>query len=743
MKTKALLLLLLLSLFNRSFAAPTPITIVLQGKDEACSGANGVIVIQTLYGGSAPYSFLWSNGAITSSVNTNLIAGTYTILVTDVNGDTASTSYTINDNPFLTGGALTFLVPGAMSGGAHPCGSACNGIAFLDINDLNGSSPYNLYAYCQTNPLIIGGYNFTYNALTVENICSNDIYSVQVTDVNGCTGNVLQTINYSPISFAFNATINAACNNVINGSVTFDFYDSQYFPYAISFTGPSPSVYSNFQGTVSVGNLLPGTYQFTVTNTVTTNQCDSIFSIVIPNAGTNCGSVSGQVYLDTIRNCNYDFNEPMLSGRLIEFTPGNYFATSDNSGNYTAQLPYGTYTASTVSVSNYYSVCNSSGIVVSTLNNTITNVNLADSTNVGLDVSVGLFNSTIRPGFNFSLYVSEKNLGYILCGNSTVSVVFPSNLTFVSSTLPYTLVGNNEIILDFGAINSFQTNTAEIVFTTPPDPNLIGTFFGFNATLTTGCNENYIVNNYSNINPMIRGSYDPNEKYSETNFGGSNIVLVDINSIIRYTVRFQNTGTDTAFNIVVIDTLDANLNVASIELIGASHPYHWELTGQNILKVYFDNILLPDSNTNEAASHGVFSYKILTKDVSQIPAFPSYVYNKADIYFDFNPPITTNTTTNVLEISVGLNEQNKESSFHIYPNPVSKTVTINVDESLSIFSIRILDMQGRVVRKSNQTGKNVSLDIATIQSGIYLIEVDVKDAKGIVNHLTPQRILKN
>ena len=743
MKIKALLLLLVLSLFNKSFAAPTPITIVLQGKDEACGAANGSIEIQSLYGGNPPYTYLWTPGFITIGNITNLSAGTYTILVTDVNGVTASASYTINNYSFLNAGALSYIFPGMPTGAAHPCKNLCNGIGFLDLNTINGTAPYSLSAYCVTNPGIVTGFNSQYNSLTVENICSYDNYTVLLTDANGCSGNPTPTFNYPITSFAFNSTIYPACNGVNNGSVNFDFYDSQSFPYTITFTGPSPTVFNNFQGIVSVGNLLPGTYQFTVTNSVTASLCDTTFSLVIPNAGTNCGTVSGQVYLDTIRNCNFDINEPNLSGRLIEFNPGNYFATSDNSGNYTAQLPYGTYSASTVPVSNYYSVCNSSGIVVSALNNTITNVNLADSSSVGFDISVGLFNSIIRPGFDFKLYVTEKNLSYISCGNSTVSVVFPSILTFVSTNLPYTLVGNQEIILDFGAINAFQTNTAEIVFTTPPDPNLIGTFFGFTATLTTGCNENYTVNNYSSINPMIRGSYDPNEKYSETNFGGTNLVLVDINSQIRYTVRFQNTGNDTAFNVVIIDTLDANLNVASIELIGASHPYHWELTGHNILKVYFDNILLVDSTTNEPASHGAFSYKILTKDVSQIPAFPSYVYNKADIYFDFNPPITTNTTTNVLEISVGLNEQNRESSFHIYPNPASKTVTIKVNESLSIFSIRILDMQGRVVRNSNQTGKNVSLDIATIQSGIYLIEVDVKDAFGIVNHLTPQRVVKN
>lgn len=741
MKSIRILICLLLALSN--IASATPITIVLQGMDEACGGANGTVKIQILYGGNPPYTFLWSSGAITTGNLTNISAGTYSLLVTDANGDTASASYTINNNPFLNAGALTYLFPGIPNGGAHPCKTFCNGIGFLELYAINGTAPYSLFAYCATNTNITTGFSSLYNSLTVENICSNDIYTVLLTDANGCSGNPAPTYNYLPTSFAFNSTIFQACNGVANGSVSFDFYDSQSFPYSLNFTGPTTQTLSyNFQGAVGVNNLLPGTYQFTVTNTVTASLCDSTFTIVIPDAGFNCGTVSGQVYLDTIRNCNMDASEPLLAGRLIEFNPGNYFATSDNFGNYTAKVPYGTYTVSTISSSNYFSVCDSTGIVVSAISNSITNVNIADSSNVGFDVAVGMYNSAIRPGFDFSLYLDERNLSYISCSSSIVSIVFPSNLTFVSSTLPSTLVGNNQVDITFGALNTFQINNAHLIFSTPPDPNLIGTNLGFTASLTSGCPENNLTNNTTSINPLVTGSFDPNDKTVAPMNGLDNFLLVDVDSLLTYTIRFQNTGTDTAFNIVVVDTLDMNLNVASFQFVGSSHPSHWELTGHNILKVYFNTILLPDSNTNESESHSAFCYKIFTKQVSQIGNIPYILNNKADIYFDFNPPVTTNTIFNTLDVSVGLNEHLADKTIQLFPNPVSKKLFVKIDNALTLTAIRIIDLQGRQIKNSNQSGNIISIDVSGFQSGVYLIDAIVKDTKGSTYHLAPQRLVK-
>ena len=102
---------------------------------------------------------------------------------------------------------------------------------------------------------------------------------------------------------------------------------------------------------------------------------------------------------------------------------------------------------------------------------------------------------------------------------------------------------------------------------------------------------------------------------------------------IDYTIRFQNTGTDTAFHVIVTDTLPGTLDLATLEVGAASHAFTWALREQGTLKFRFFDILLPDSNVNEASSHGSVSFRIRPKQ----PLVPGTVIeNMANIYFDFN-----------------------------------------------------------------------------------------------------------
>src|SRR5690606_19417277 len=113
----------------------------------------------------------------------------------------------------------------------------------------------------------------------------------------------------------------------------------------------------------------------------------------------------------------------------------------------------------------------------------------------------------------------------------------------------------------------------------------------------------------------------------------------------KYLIRFQNTGNDTAFTVVVRDTLDANLDVTTLNLLGYSHPMEFKVSDQGMLTFTFNNILLPDSNINEPASHGYIEYNIQSKKDLD---FGTEIKNTAYIYFDFNPPIITNTTLNTI-----------------------------------------------------------------------------------------------
>ncbi|MEX1001189.1 MAG: T9SS type A sorting domain-containing protein [Crocinitomicaceae bacterium] len=143
---------------------------------------------------------------------------------------------------------------------------------------------------------------------------------------------------------------------------------------------------------------------------------------------------------------------------------------------------------------------------------------------------------------------------------------------------------------------------------------------------------------------VVTGSYDPNDKTGYP-LGVGNDHLIEPNGKMDYVIRFQNTGTDTAFTVVIRDTLNADLDIFSVQSGVASHQYTFKMYGPRVLEWTFDNILLPDSTTNEPASNG-----FVTFTVNQLAGLPdsTEINNTADIYFDFNPPIITNTTSHII-----------------------------------------------------------------------------------------------
>lgn len=134
------------------------------------------------------------------------------------------------------------------------------------------------------------------------------------------------------------------------------------------------------------------------------------------------------------------------------------------------------------------------------------------------------------------------------------------------------------------------------------------------------------------------GSYDPNDK-SAFPEGFCESHFIKTNTDIEYMIRFQNTGTDTAFTVVVTDTLSPLLDPASVVPGASSHTYDFDLLGNGVLQFTFEDIMLPDSNVNEAASHGFVQFKVSQASSTQAG---DLIFNKADIVFDFNDPVITN-----------------------------------------------------------------------------------------------------
>ena len=189
---------------------------------------------------------------------------------------------------------------------------------------------------------------------------------------------------------------------------------------------------------------------------------------------------------------------------------------------------------------------------------------------------------------------------------------------------------------DLGAGGGSPTVAVEGCRSNPQEPFSLGYVTQFdendgNPFVSIDCHQNF-------------GSYDPNDKQAYPQGIGSQH-FVDEKAELDYTIRFQNTGTDTAFTVVVRDTLSSLLDVATMRAGASSHKYQLDILEGRILKFTFNKINLPDSNRNVIKSQGFIKFLVRLK--SNI-AFGSKIENKAAIYLDFNAPVITNQTFHTL-----------------------------------------------------------------------------------------------
>jgi uncharacterized repeat protein (TIGR01451 family) len=141
-------------------------------------------------------------------------------------------------------------------------------------------------------------------------------------------------------------------------------------------------------------------------------------------------------------------------------------------------------------------------------------------------------------------------------------------------------------------------------------------------------------------------SYDPNRK-TVTPAGLDSLGFISpAVTYLEYEIRFQNTGTDVAHDVMLLDQLDENLDWSTFDFISASHAVEIEIGMSGQLVLNYNDIMLPDSSVSATESIGYFKYGINLKP--DVPIGTS-IYNSAAIYFDANPPITTNQTINTIK----------------------------------------------------------------------------------------------
>ncbi len=328
-----------------------------------------------------------------------------------------------------------------------------------------------------------------------------------------------------------------------------------------------------------------------------------------------------------------------------------------------------------------------------------------------------------RPGFDHRVGVGIVNASLSTTGPITATLTFSSPITYVSCNPVPTAVNANSLVWQLPALGPNGNRLFRPRFHTPNDPGLIGTPIQYSFSFTQDSADVNLANNTSQVADHISGAYDPNIKEVEP----EEFYVLGTDSILDYTIRFQNTGTAAATNIVVVDSLPLDVDVSTFRLEAYTHPCTWTITGNGILTFHFNNINLPDSNTNEPSSHGAVRFRI--KPI--LPLFNGQqITNAADIFFDFNPAVRTPDATVTVEGSSAIVTPAEPRKLVLYPVPVNDCITAVVPAGFVVQRAFIVGIDGRPVpvRFAKEQDDRIIVNTQRFLPGAYvLILLDSKD----------------
>ncbi|MFK8038156.1 MAG: T9SS type A sorting domain-containing protein [Crocinitomicaceae bacterium] len=498
--------------------------------------------------------------------------------------------------------------------------------------------------------------------------------------------------------------------------------------YSFSYTGLASGGFVSVDQTwmSSNGYYNSGNFIDTISDLSCTNNPILNIPIICDTNALSVGCVNGYVYCDDNGNGILDSSEvPFYNAPVtLNGLGGQITVYTDSTGYYSYtgwQLSGGTVL---VSLDQSWQVNNSAyvlgnGAVISNLN--CANNNQADlALNCNSASTCADLWSSVTPWIGYyqnttnSVWFKYGNYGSGAPGNYTVSLDYPSGVTPVLSSInnPNYTISGNTITWTLNSNSTYMYNTDVIYFNTPagiPD----STFHVFSSAISSATADCDSSNNYSTLGMLVGVSYDPNDK----SVNQPTIVNPAVQDEYTYVIRFQNTGTAPAQDVYILDSLSTNLDWTTFELLEATHPIQLIDMGNGIKKFDFPQIWLPDSTTNEPASHGHVVYRI-----KELPTLSEgdIIENTAYIYFDQNAPIITNTTLNINTVGLGISE-NSNLTFTVFPNPAKSS--LNIESEDVIQSIRIVDLSGKLVYENKTISNLENINIEGLSSGLYNIEV--------------------
>jgi hypothetical protein len=213
--------------------------------------------------------------------------------------------------------------------------------------------------------------------------------------------------------------------------------------------------------------------------------------------------------------------------------------------------------------------------------------------------------------------------------------------------------------------------------------------------------------------------------------------IITAETELTYRVFFRNTGEDSVTTVVIRDTLpEEQLDIATFEPGASSHPAQVEVFNTGVLRVTFEDIVLPigTAGSTNTDDYGFFEFRI-----KQQPGNPSgtVIKNQALVYLENNPPLQTNMERHVIDgesmeilletIPVDIDEPEGFSGLSVdaFPNPATEYVTLQVNglQGNHDLEFSLMTMQGQLLRYNETDGHQYTFQRQDLPAGSYIYTV--------------------
>src|SRR5688572_1604427 len=436
-------------------------------------------------------------------------------------------------------------------------------------------------------------------------------------------------------------------------------------------------------------------------------------------------SITGTLFQDLNGNGIKDTGELPVPDRIIAIEPGPILTNSLANGNYGALLPAGSFNIKlSNSVRNYTANPGSYNFSFTGQNQTLPGKDFALTPIPNSpDAKITLTPLTpARPGFGLVYNLTFANVGTTILSDS-LTLNFDSNLlTFAWASAAPVVHQAAKLTWTYQNLQPTEKRSINISFRVDSTV-VIGTPLQATAIIKPLATDLNQQDNYDTLNQVITGSFDPNDK--QVNFERLTPAEVSSGKYLDYTIRFQNTGTDTAFTVIVRDVFTKNQDLTHFEILAASHPYTFKLLNNSNAEWRFNNILLPDSHRNEAASHGFIRYRVKAKSNLVLG---DAISSRASIFFDYNAPILTNYATTIVANQLGITGNKEDlTSIKLYPNPADNFVIIeSALKKKMAATVSLVNMLGQTLSKVALPANDqihYQMPLKDLPKGVYIIQL--------------------